>query len=111
MLRETRCAGASIARGAVGAPWIFRQVLELAASGAYRGVTMDERRTAILEHYEGLAAQYGPSIGLRMICQVGLMYTRNIPEAAEARKALQAARTDEEFRGVVDRFFGQGSDH
>jgi tRNA-dihydrouridine synthase B len=105
MLRHTRCAGASIARGAVGAPWIFREVLELAATGSYRPVTMNERRTAILQHYEGLVTQYGPTIGLRMITQVGLMYTRNIGSAAEARLALQASRTDEEFRGVVDRFF------
>jgi|WetSurMetagenome_2_1015567.scaffolds.fasta_scaffold12369_5 tRNA-dihydrouridine synthase B len=105
MLRHTRCAGASIARGAVGAPWIFRQVLELAATGTYLPVTMDERRGSILQHYEGLITQYGPEIGLRMITQTGLMYTRNIAGAAEARLALQASRTDEEFRGVVDRYF------
>jgi tRNA-dihydrouridine synthase len=107
MLRETRCAGASIARGAVGAPWIFRQTIELAAAGSYRQVTMAERARMILEHYEGLVVQYGPAIGVRMISQVGLMYTRNIPGAAEARKAIQSARTDEQFRAVVERYFGQ----
>jgi nifR3 family TIM-barrel protein len=106
MLRETRCAGASIARGAVGAPWIFRQVIELATTGSFQPVTPMERARTILEHYEGLVAQYGPGIGVRMIGQVGLMYTSGLPGAAEARRALQCVTTDERFRAVVAKYFG-----
>jgi nifR3 family TIM-barrel protein len=105
MLRETRAAGASLARGTVGAPWIFRQILELAARGSYEAVTPEERGRFLLEHYEGLVRQYGEQIGLRLFCQVGRMYARAIPGAAEARVAIQEARGREDFHEIVERWF------
>jgi len=105
MLRETGCAGASIARGAVGAPWIFRQVLELAATGSYRPVTMEERGQAFLGHYRGLTEQYGDEGGLRMIRQIGRMYTRGIAGATEARVAIQEARSRADIEQIAARWF------
>jgi len=107
MLRLTGCAGASLARGAVGAPWIFRQTMELAASGSYAPVTPAERARALLEHYEGLVIQYGPQGGLRMFCQVGRMYARGIAGAAEARVAIQNARSRDDILRIVERWFGE----
>ena len=107
MLRQTRCAGASIARGAFGAPWIFRQVIELAGTGAYRPVTAAERGRAFLEHYEGLVRQYGDAVGLKYIRQIGRVYARDIPRAAEARAAIQKARSADDIRRIVERWFGK----
>jgi nifR3 family TIM-barrel protein len=106
MLRQTGCAGASIARGAVGAPWIFRQTMELAARGSYGPVTPADRARALLEHYDGLVLQYGPQGGLRLFCQVGRMYARGIAGAAEARVAIQNARSREDILRIVERWFG-----
>ena len=106
MLRETGCAGASIARGAFGTPWIFRQVLELAETGTYRPVTPPERGRVFLEHYEGLVRQYGEVVGLRYIRQIGRVYARDIPRAAEARAAIQNARNDGDIRRVAEKWFG-----
>jgi len=106
MLRETNCAGASVARGAFGTPWIFRQIRELAETGSYRPVTPEERGRAFLEHYEGLVGQYGERVGLRYIRQIGRVYAREIPRAAEARATIQAARSDRDIRRVAERWFG-----
>ncbi len=106
MLRETGCAGASIARGAFGAPWIFRQVRELAETGSYRPVTPAERGRTFLEHYEGLVNQYGERVGLKYIRQIGRVYARDIPGAAEARAAIQNARSAADIRRVAERWFG-----
>jgi len=106
MLRETGCAGASIARGAFGTPWIFRQVRELAETGTYRPVTPPERGRVFLEHYEGLVRQYGEVVGLRYIRQIGRVYARDIPRAAEARAAIQNARNDGAIRRVAEKWFG-----
>jgi hypothetical protein len=59
-----------------------------------------------MEHYEGLVLQYGPQGGLCLFCQVGLMYTRGIAGAAEARVAIQNARCREDIQGIVERWFG-----
>lgn len=105
MLRQTGAAGAHLARGVTGAPWVFRQVMELAATGTYAEVTMAERARDFWEHYEGLVAQYGTRIGLRYICQVGRMYTRGIPLAAEARVAIQNAGGPEDLRMICKTYF------
>jgi nifR3 family TIM-barrel protein len=107
MLRQTRCAGASLARGAVGAPWIFRQVIELARTGSYGPVTLEERARTFMQHYEGLVAQHGPEVGLRVMRQIGRMYTRGLRGATEARVAIQQARRREDLERVVERWFRQ----
>jgi nifR3 family TIM-barrel protein len=106
MLRETGCEGASMARGAFGTPWIFRQVLELAETGTYRPVTSAERGRVFLEHYDALVAQYGEVVGLRYIRQIGRVYARDIPGAAEARARIQHARCGDDIRRVAEKWFG-----
>jgi len=106
MLAETGAAGASLARGATGAPWIFRQTIELAAGGTYRAVTSEERGRAFWEHYEGLVVQYGERIGLRLMRQVSLMYTRGIRGAPEARVAIQNAASVDDLRKIREKYFG-----
>ena len=104
MLRVTRAAGASIARGALGAPWIFRQAIALAARGAYAPVTMRERRETVLAHYDGLEHQYGEAASVRLMRRLATYYARGLPRAAEARAAFQAVRTAAEFRETVGRW-------
>jgi nifR3 family TIM-barrel protein len=102
MLRRTRCAGAAIARGALGTPWIFRQVLDLEACGRYGPVGMRERRRALLDHFDDLRREVGEEAALRLMRRMGGYYVRGLPRAAAARAAFQAARTVEAFRAAVE---------
>jgi len=105
MLRESGCAGASLARGALGAPWIFRQTMDLAASGAYDPVTSDERRETLVAHFAGLAEQYGEAAALAIMRQEGQYYARGMKGARALRVAIQGARDTADFREVVARHF------
>ncbi|MBM4017365.1 MAG: hypothetical protein FJ288_03410 [Planctomycetes bacterium] len=107
MLRQTGCAGASIARGALGAPWIFRQAVALAETGTYEPVARRERRETILAHFDGLARQYGQSAAARSMRLLGRYYARGMPNAAAARADFQAARTAAAFRATVEKWFGE----
>ena len=103
MLRESGCAGASLARGALGAPWIFRQTIALAARGTYDPVTIDERRAALVAHFAGLAEQYGEPAALALMRQEGQYYARGLKGARALRVAIQGARDAAEFHDVVAR--------
>jgi nifR3 family TIM-barrel protein len=107
MLRETGCAGASIARGALGAPWIFSQAIALAETGTYEPASMQERRAAILEHFDGLAAQYGERAAAKFIRRMGAYYARGVRGAAQARAAFQKVRSAAAFRKTVEAWFGE----
>jgi len=106
MLRQTGCAGVSLARGAFGAPWIFRQIRCLAATGACETVSRRERGRTFLEHYERLVEQYGEETALKFIRRIGRVYARGFPGAPEARKAIQDARTDGALRRAAATWFG-----
>jgi len=106
MLRETGCAGASIARGAFGAPWIFRQTRALATDGCHEDVSISERGQVFLDHYDRLVEQYGEERGLRIIRQIGRVYARGFPRAAEARVAIQEAASGDDIRRLAERWFG-----
>ncbi len=106
MLRQTGCAGASLARGAFGAPWIFRQVRQLAETGAYQTVSRRQRGRVFLRHYERLVAQYGEERALKFIRQIGRVYAREFPGAPEARQAIQHARSDAALRRAAETWFG-----
>ena len=106
MLRETGCAGASLARGAFGGPWIFRQTRNLAETGSYEAVSCQERGRTFLEHYDRLVEQYGEETALKFIRQIGRVYARAFPGAAEARAAIQGAPSDAALRQAVATWFG-----
>jgi len=105
MLRETSCAGASLARGALGSPWLFRQTMDLATGGTYDPVTTDERRETVLAHFAGLAEQYGEAAAVALMRQEGQYYARGMKGARALRVAIQGARDAAEFREVAARYF------
>lgn len=106
MLRETGCAGASIARGALGAPWIFRQTIDLAARGSYEPATREERRETVLAHFAGLAEQYGERAAVKFMRRFTTYYAKGFSGASLARAAFQSVRTPEAFREIVEKWFG-----
>jgi tRNA-dihydrouridine synthase len=104
MLRESGCAGASLARGALGAPWIFRQTMDLAARDAYDPVTTEERCETLVAHFAGLAEQYGESAALALMRQEGQYYARGMKGARTLRVAIQGARDADAFRDLVAQY-------
>jgi nifR3 family TIM-barrel protein len=102
MLRQTLCAGVSIARGATGTPWIFRQARELAETGSYQPITLEERGRVFVAHYAALLRQYGEDDALRYMQHVGSMYARDIPGA---HAAIRKARGMEDFQEIAEKWF------
>jgi len=104
MLRETLCAGASLARGALGAPWIFRQVRDLEARGSWERATPREQQEALLDHFALLAEQYGERVAVRLMRQEAQYYARGLPGARAFRAAMQTVADAAEFRNLVARY-------
>lgn len=105
MIRETGVDGVSAARGAIGNPWIFRQVRDLAAGLAPYVPDIPAQREAIERHY-GLACEVlGPWRAVHVIHNFGIRYARVHPQPAKVRMAFYTIKTESDFRKLLDAWY------
>jgi tRNA-dihydrouridine synthase B len=114
MLSRTDVDGVSIARGAIGNPWIFRQTLALLAGlPPLPPPTVHEQREVLRDHWRLSAELHGEDLAGRSMRKFAIKYARVHPESLTVRDAFVAARTDGDWRGVLERFYaddGPGRD-
>jgi len=106
MFQQTGVDGAAVARGAIGNPWIFRQLRELAAGKEPAIPDLDEQGRVIAEHYRLAEQLYGPKRACRRMTKLGIKYARLHPQSHLVRDAFAAARRPEQWREVVAGFYG-----
>ena len=88
MLHHTGCDGVMIGRGALGNPWIFREIsIALSHSGIFSTPDLQERKRAVRKHYEKALSFYG-SDGLRRFRIQLPWYTKGLKGAAGFRKLI-----------------------
>jgi nifR3 family TIM-barrel protein len=108
MIGETGVDGVAAARGAIGNPWFFEQVRDLAAGRPVRRPGLEVQRELILRHFQLATEAYDPRRGLRILRHFCLQYAKMHPRRTELRNALVAVRTEEQWRTVIDSFYGVG---
>jgi tRNA-dihydrouridine synthase B len=106
MLRDTGVDGITVARGAIGNPWIFRQVETLAAGLPLpEPPSLHQQRRVIEEHYRLAAEIYGPEACGRQMRKFGIKFSRLHPESLAVRDAFIAVHRPHELQQVLDRFY------
>jgi len=107
MLAETGAAGVMIGRGAMGNPWIFRQVLALASRGEAQETSHAERLATIERHIDLMAGCFEDRDVLASnLKKYVAAYSKGLPGAASFRQqALEAADLDS-LLSHTRRFFG-----
>ncbi len=102
ILDETGVDGASVARGAIGNPFIFRECAELLAGRPLPPPpTVAEQRAALDEHW-ALAAEEGNAMSMRA---VGIRYAELHPMRNDVRRAFIDAPDAAAVRAAIDRWY------
>lgn len=105
MLAYTGVDGVSVARGAIGNPWIFRQARALAAGLPLPEPHMTEQRR-VLEMQCALCLSVGDAARAASTMRMfGIKFAQIHPQPTEVRSAFAVAKNLDDWRRVLDRWY------
>lgn len=94
MKEETGVDAVMIGRGAMGAPWLFAQILELFTLGEVRtDPSPREKIEVALTHIRSLIAEKGERVGICEARKHAAWYIKGFEGAAKARREINAAES------------------
>ncbi len=102
MFEITGADGIMLARGALGRPWIFREILDFMETGRETPEPGAAERFRIMRrHYERELAEFPEEVALTRMKKHFAWYTRGLPHTARLRNEIFHCRT---FPGVQSIF-------
>jgi tRNA-dihydrouridine synthase B len=107
MLRQTGVDGLSIARGAIGNPWIFRQVQDAAAGRPVRWPGLFEQREVLAEHFRLSEETYGPKRSCALMRKFGIKYAQLHPSSSRLKQAFIAVAQPQDWQDVLRRWYAE----
>jgi len=98
VLEFTNCDGVMIGRGAIGNPWIFKEIK------LQRQVTKEEKKDVIIEHFKAMIEWYG-EYGVILFRKHLHTYSKGYQGASEFRTKVNAITSSKDMYELVKEFF------
>jgi tRNA-dihydrouridine synthase B len=109
MVEETRCDAVMIGRTASSNPWIFRQIAEYVATGAYEHPE-ERRRYDIMRTYYGMLCERDAPDAVGKMKQFATYFTHGVRNGAQLRAGIYRSSEAAQILNQVDAFFRQELD-
>ena len=123
MIAYTGVTGASVARGCIGNPWVFRRCRDLLEGREPAVPTIAEQRAVLLEHFELAMAVNARMVRGRDDAQrlvraevftgktmrkFGIQFARHHPEADDVKRAFTRVKGLEDWQRVLEEHYAEG---
>jgi tRNA-dihydrouridine synthase B len=106
MIDETGCDAVMIGRTASSNPWIFRQIADYIATGAYTEPTESDRHQLLMEYFRSLVASEMPD-AIGKMKQFATYFTHGVRNGGELRQQVHHSHSAAEILDCVDAFFSR----
>ncbi len=104
MVAQTGCDAVMIGRAAASNPWIFRQIAQYTAGGAYDEPAEADRYVMIRTYFQMLIEEEMPGAAGKMK-QFASWFTHGVAGGSHLRNAIYQARSEHEILSRVEEFF------
>jgi hypothetical protein len=102
MLEETGCDGIVVARGALGNPWLFKEIHEFIKNGKIMPRPDKEAiKTVMLEHLDANVAFYGERNGVVVFRKFFTWYTKGLRKIRHLREKSSRIKKREEMAAII----------
>lgn len=105
MRHQTGCDGVMLGRGAVGNPWIFRQIAAMENGRPIYQPSLSERRKFIEDHFRLLSTSEGENRAAFIMRGVLLRYTKGLPHGARFRDSITRISNYDTLMSTLDKYF------
>jgi tRNA-dihydrouridine synthase B len=107
MIQTTGVDGVTVARGAIGNPWIFAQCRALAAGLPLPAPpSLHEQRDVLLEHYRLAEELYGPRCG-PLMRKFGIKFAASHPQHLLVRESFARIKDREQWIAVLAHWYAE----
>lgn len=108
MIEQTGIDGVTVARGAIGNPWIFSQTRALASGQTLPPPpSLHEQADVIREHFSLCEQTYTLQRAALLMRKFCIKYSQSHPNHKEVRSAITRIGSREEFDEVLERYYGE----
>lgn len=102
---ESGCDAVMLGRGALGNPWLYKEVeAALAGDPVPPGPTFEEKKEVLLRHLDLEVEHEGEFYAVRSLRRIACWYFSGMPGAAQFRNAVCSAASTAEVRGLIEGF-------
>lgn len=105
LMDETGCDGVMIGRGALGNPWVFREVAHYLQTGQrLERPAAQERIQVAIRHLQLLVADKGELVGVKEMRKHAAWYIKGLPDAARLRDDINLQTTLEGMLSLLAQY-------
>jgi tRNA-dihydrouridine synthase B len=106
MLEKTACDGIMIGRGALGNPWIFREIKYFLKTGEQLPPPeMKEKLETMLLHLDRAVEFHGERLGVLEMRKHLAWYLKGLPHSASVKRAIQEEKDPGRIKHMLIEFF------